>query len=323
VRAAARGGIARGGGGAADAAGAHRRPGQPLLVDPVRSGRPARRGAADRGRARPLGDLLQPGRPRPAERVVVPPLHGIGPVGARLHRGPAGPRRPRHVLLDPRRRAVALGRRPAALAGRGHAPRLVLPHPAEVPRAPRPARDRPAPGAGRTQRRRVLLRPEGHRELGGADRLASPVGVRGPRPDLVRRLPRPEDPQRADLPGDRAGRGLDRRVRGDRLRLRALPHAGQARPGLAVRRVERGDLRHDPEPLCLRQRKGRVHAVRRGQRQGRGRAPRSACPGDRWRGGPADRLPLVLGRGRGNVQAHRTDAALRQRRVVRAVDRFR
>ena len=81
-----RGGAARPGG-PPDPADDRGRPGQPLLVDPVRAGRPARRGAADRGRPRPLGDLLQPRRPRPAERVVVPPLDGIGPVGARLHRG--------------------------------------------------------------------------------------------------------------------------------------------------------------------------------------------------------------------------------------------
>ena len=116
-----------------------RGPGHPLLVHPVRAGRPARGGAAHRGRARPLRHLLQPGRPLAAQRVVVPALDGVGAVGGRLHRGPAGPRGARHVLVALRRRPLAPRRRPAPLARRGHAPRLVLPHPAEARRAARPA----------------------------------------------------------------------------------------------------------------------------------------------------------------------------------------
>ena len=132
------------------------RPGQPLLVDPVRAGRPARRRAADRGRPRPLGDLLQPRRPRPAKRVVVPSLHGVGPVGARLDRSAARPQRPRLLLVHARSRSVAAGGCVAALAGRGHEPGLVLPHAAEVPRAPGAASDRPARAA---RRRRAPPRP--------------------------------------------------------------------------------------------------------------------------------------------------------------------
>ena len=55
-----------------------------------------------------------------------------------------------------------------------------------------------------------------------------------------------------------------------------------------------------------------------GQRRERGRAPGSSGPRDRRPGGPFDRLPVVLGRGPGNVQASRKHPALRQRRVVRA-----
>ena len=238
-------------------------------------------------------------------------------MGARLDRGAARPRRPRLFLVDPRSRSVAAGGCSAALAGRGHEPGLVLSHAAEVPRAPGAASDGPTRAARRPERLRDLLRPEAHRELGGAHPVAPALGVGGPRADLVRGLPRSADEERTQPPGDRARRRIDRRARGDRLRLRALPHAGQARPGLADGPVERGDLRHDAEPRRVRQRQGRVHAVDRGHRRERGRAAGSPVPGHGRRGGTRHRLPLVVGRGHGRFEARRKDAVLRQRRVVR------
>jgi hypothetical protein len=109
---------------------------------------------------------------------------------------------------------------------------VVVPDPPGVQGAPGPAAHGPLRPAGRRQRRGAVSRPGGQRELGRPHRVARAVRDARDRPDVVRRLPRAAQPERAEPPGDlrRAGRAHRPRHRGWRGSRGTCAWASTSRP---------------------------------------------------------------------------------------------
>ena len=164
--------------------------------------------------------------------------------------------------------------------------------------------DRPAARSRRRERRRVLLRPEAHRGWAGltlSRRLSESVGLGLTWYGVYRgqSTRKRAEPSRRSRRTRRSIAVLGR----DRLRLPALPHAGQARPGLADEASGTPGSPSRP-PAWARSAAARPPTRCRSRattRNGDGRPDPPTLDTDSA-GGPRLRLPLVLGGGRGGCR---------------------